>query len=236
MKKGIACIVLTAAMALGGCGLLDLDDGATVTLPPVEYAFELNADLAKAQLQAQLQAMGAPYNLIDLTNQTEIPAQVCPTPSTCQAVPRIQRDLTFDLPAQQVDLTSQTELQQYIAAGKVKKVNIDYIEYTLDRNSLNFELPQLELYVDDPGQTQLRDGSNKVARIAAIPAGATGTDRVQFTVDGRQKMSDRLLRDFAFAFLGQAELGFDTDVTRTIPGGQLAGKVSVVLSFKVDPL
>ncbi len=236
MRNTLILLAVSAALALGGCGLLDMNDGGiTITLPAQEFDFDLDANQAKAQLQAYLATQPPPLNSLDLTNQTEIPAEVC-AGGTCVPVPRIQETLEFETPAQQIDLRDEPDLKNYIQAGKVKKVNIDYIEYQVATNTLNFNLPALELFLDDHGTTSVQPDSAKIARLPEIAAGATPSNRVQFTVDGRQLMSDYLIQDFAFAFMAQGALGFDTNVTRTIPGGRLVGKVTVQVSFQVDPL
>jgi hypothetical protein len=237
MKRLSLLALVAAALAgfVGGCGLLDMNDGITITLPAQEFPFNLNADVAKAQLQQYIATLDPPLNTLDLTNQTEIPTEVC-YGGTCVDVPRIQQTLKIAVPAQQVDLRDQDQLKDYIAAGKVKKVNIDYIEYEITTNTLNFDLPALDLYLDDLNTSSIQADSDKVARVASIRAGTVGQDEVQFTVDGRQVMSDYLIQDFAFAFLSQAEFSFDTNVTRSIPGGQLIGVVRVQISFKVDPI
>ncbi|HSA22696.1 MAG TPA: hypothetical protein P5076_14680, partial [Myxococcota bacterium] len=219
MKKLFLLVLAAAALAglAGGCGLLDMSDDVTVQLPEQEFAFDLDADVAKAQLQQYIETLDPPLNTLDLTNQTEIPTEVC-YGGTCVDVPRIQRTLTISVPAQQVDYRNELALKDAIETGRVSKVNIDYIKYQITTNSLNFDLPALDLYLDDLNTTSIQADSDKIARVASIHAGATGEDAVQFTVEGRQIMSDYLIQDFAFAFMSQAEFNFDTNVTRSIPG------------------
>jgi hypothetical protein len=224
---------LSIAVQTGGCGLLDSSAGITISLPSQEFDFELNANQARDQIEQaindQLQGL-----TIDLTGETEIPQQVCDGAS-CVNVPTVQEDFTFDLPAQQVDLSDQADLKRYVEAGKVKEVKIKSISYDITSNSLNFDLPAMDLYMDALDSTEISASSDLVAVVPSIGAEVTGEGEVQFTTNGRQIMSNYLL-GYAFAMLGRANYTLDTAVTRTIPQGQMIGKVKIGLEFTVDPI
>lgn len=221
-----------------GCGLLEVTQGITISLPSQDFPFSVDVTGARSQIeQAIEQALQLPSGTLDLQGD-EIPAQVCNPPGSgnCVDVPRIQKDFTFDVPPQSIDMRSQTELKKYVDAGKVKAVKIKYINFTIVTNTLNFDLPAVEVYVDDLGATVIDENtSDKVGVIPSLPAGQTGQGKVQFTTQGQAIISDRLL-DFAFSMLGRVLFSIDTEVTRSIPTGVLAGSVQIGVEFTVDPI
>ena len=243
MKKLLFVLALPLAVVAGlslaglngACGLFGATDGITISLPTQEFDFDLNANQARDQLEQaineQLQGL-----TIDLSGETEIPQQVCDAQgANCINVPTVEETFTFDLPAQQVDLSDQSDLKKYVAAGKVKAVTIKFISYDITSNSLNFDLPAIDLYLDALDSTEISDSSDLIAVVPSIGAEVTGEGEVQFTNDGRQIMSNYML-GYKFAMLGRTTLTLDTAVTRTIPQGQMIGKVKIGLEFTVDPL
>ncbi len=237
MKKlliGLAFLVSLAGL-VGGCGLLDATDGITISLPTQEFEFELDANQARSQLEQALNDQLPQGMTLDLTGEEEIPQQVCDGQDNCVDVPTVEQTFTFDLPPQQVDLSDEDELKKYVEAGKVREVTIEFVNYDLTQNSLNFNLPEIELYMDAIEAEEISDSSDEVAVLPAIEAGQTGEGQLQFTQNGRQIMSNYLL-GYTFAMLGRTSYTIDTAVTRTIPQGMLRGVIAMQLSFKVDPL
>jgi hypothetical protein len=242
MKKILVTLTVSLAAigwlgvmgGVGGCGLLDSASGITISLPTQEFDFDLNADQARSQLEQALNDQLPQGFDLDLSGQSEIPTEVC-VGQQCQPVPAVQETFTFDLPAQQIDFSDNQDLKRYVEAGKVKDVKIKFISYNIASNSLNFNLPEVELYMDALGAAQITASSDKIAVLPAVNAGVTGEGNVQFTTDGRQIMSNYLL-GYKFAMLGRTSYTIDTAVTRTIPQGQMVGKVQIGLEFTVDPI
>ncbi|MBN2493094.1 MAG: hypothetical protein JXR96_00780 [Deltaproteobacteria bacterium] len=237
MKKMLilAAVGLALLAVAAGCGLLDATSGISISLPEQSFDFSLDANQARTQLQQFLASQGPPLNQIDLTGQTEIPAQVCDG-GVCVDVPRINETFEIELPAQQVDLSNEPDLRDYVAAGKVKSVYPEYIKYELDANTLNFDLPSADIYMDQHGTQTLGDSADYIARLDSIQAGSTAPGDLQFTSDGRDLMSSHIIPGLKFSMLGKAGVTVDTDQTRTIPGGQLSGRIKVKLKFTVDPI
>ncbi len=240
MKKTSKFLSFFLSLGLGlflfsGCGLLDAGGGISVSLPEQSFDFSLDADQARGQLQAYLDAQGAPYDQIDLAGMTEIPAEVCDG-SVCVDVPTFSETFEVEIPGQQIDLSDEEELRQYVESGKVKSVTIEYLQFVIDQNTLNFDMPSLDLYMDQLGTTALADSSDLIGKVPSIQAGSTDEGELQFTADGRDIMSNYLIPGLQFAMLGETQISVDTAVTRTIPGGQLSGQIKLKLKFTVDPL
>ena len=234
--SGLAVVLAVGISAFfSGCGLLDSAGGITISVPTQEFDFDLNADSIRGELQQAINDELQGGVSVDLTGEDEIPQQVCDAQNNCVDVPTIKQSFTFDLPAQQIDLSDQDELKKYVEAGKVTDVTIKFVNFEIQSNNLNFDLPEAELFMDALGASQITDSSDKIAVLPSIQAGSTSGVDVQFTNDGRQIMSGYLL-GFKFAMLGRSTVSVDTAVTRTIPKGRMIGKVKIGLSFTVDPL
>lgn len=204
----------------GGCGLFD-SGGIRVNVPTQTFAFDLDAGVVKTELEQYLQGQGIS---VDLSGKSEIPPEVG----------ELQYTVEMETPPEQVDLSNEEDLKKYVEAGKVKSVEIKSIRYVIEQNTLNFDMPRLDVYM---GGFDAQDTSDAalVAVIDSITAGWTGQDAVQFAEGGRETMSSYLL-GYKFAFIGKADITIDTAVTRTIPDGLLAGRVEVDVQFTVDPL
>ncbi len=226
---------LTLLLGISGCGLLDSAGGITISVPDQEFDFDLNADSIRGELQQAINDELQGGVTVDLSGKDEIPQQVCDAQNNCVDVPAVKESFTFDLPAQQIDLSDQEELKKYVEAGKVTDVTIKYVNFEIESNSLNFDLPEVELFMDALGVSEITDSSDKIAVLPSIHAGDTNGVEVQFTNDGRQIMSGYLL-GFKFAMMGRTTVSIDTSVTRTIPKGLMKGKVKIGLSFTVDPI
>ena len=209
---------LTVAEVTGGCGLLDAADEIWIGPITQTFEFDLDANDVRTLLEVQLG--------VSLAGQTEFPAQLG----------NIDMDLEFDTPPEKVDLTGNDKLKKYVDAGHVKSVKIDSVTYNITQNTLNYDLPLLQMYMDDYEATGITDGvSQLVATLPVITAGDTGPGAVQWASNGQSILSDYLM-SFKFAIIGRASVEIDTNKTRAIPAGQLAGLVEVQVKFSVDPL
>jgi hypothetical protein len=208
---------LTVAEVTGGCGLLDAADEIWIGPITQTFEFDLDANDVRALLEAQLG--------VSLAGQTEFPAQLGD----------IQRTLEFETPPEKVDLTGEEDLKKYVDAGNVKNVRIESVKYDISQNTLNYDLPNLEMYMDDHSVSGLTQNSQLIATLPVITAGTTGPGAVQWAPNGQSVLSDYLM-SFKFAIIGKATVEIDTNKTRAIPSGQMAGVVEVKVKFSVDPL
>jgi len=208
---------LTVAEVTGGCGLLDAADEIWIGPITQTFEFDLDANDVRTLLETQLG--------VSLAGQTEFPAQLGD----------IQRTLEFETPPEKVDLTGEEKLKQYVDAGHVKSVKIDSVSYNITQNTLNYDLPLLEMYMDDYDVTGLTQASQLVATLPVITAGTTGPGAVQWAPNGQSILSSYLM-SFKFAIIGKATVEIDTNKTRAIPAGQMSGLVEVKVKFSVDPL
>ena len=208
---------LTVAEVSGGCGLWAATDEIWIGPITQTFDFDLNANDIRTLLETQLG--------VSLAGLTEFPAQVGD----------FQRTLEMETPPEKVDLTGEEELKKYVDAGKVKKVKVESIKYNITQNSLNYDLPNMEMYIEDYEATEIPASSDPIATLPIIAAGFTGEGAVQWAPDGQSILSEFLM-SFKFAIIGKATVEIDTNRTRAIPAGQMAGVVEVKVKFAVDPL
>jgi len=147
----------------------------------------------------------------------------------------IKRTLELETPPEKVDLTGEEDLKKYVDAGKVKNVKIESIKYNIAQNTLNYDLPDMEMYMDDYEANEITASSKLIATLPTITPGTTGDGEVQWAPDGQSILSD-LLMSFKFAIIGKATVEIDTKKNRAIPAGQIAGTVEVKVKFSVDPI
>jgi len=217
MKTKLAILVaITWSVSVAGCGLLDSSGGIRIDIPDQTFDFSLDASALVSQLETQLG--------ISLQGQTEIPTGV-----------DINQSFTVDVPPAPVDLSDNQDLKKYIDAGKVKGVTVKYVRVDVVSNSLNYDIPQVEVYLDNVNASGITSSSSLIGVTSEIPAGQIVNGELGFTTDGRQILSDYLL-SLSFAFLARTEVTIDTSVSRLVPAGQLAGKITLGLYFTVDPL
>jgi hypothetical protein len=208
---------LTVLEVSGGCGLLGAADEIWIGPITQTFDFDLNANDIRTLLEAEFGS---------LAGLTEFPAQLGD----------IQRTLEMETPPEKVDLTGEQDLKKYVEAGKVKNVKIESVKYNISQNTLNYDLPDMEMYMDDYEVTKINDATSKlIATLPTITAGTTGPGEVQWAPDGQNILSDFLM-SFKFAIIGKATVEIDTTRNRAIPAGQMAGTVEVKVKFSVDPL
>jgi hypothetical protein len=235
----IICGVVTAGW-IAGCGLLDSTAGLTIRLPDQEFEFYLDANVIRGQLET---AIGKEYNAtISLAGLTEIPACI-PSQEDCvydlAGANAYKKKLDFEppeFPVQQIDLSDQKDLKDYLDAGKISSVEIESISFEPSKNTLNFDLPVIDMLMDQYGVSVITESTTKkIAEVPSIRAGSTDHQGVRFTTNGRSIMSGYLL-SLKFSLLAKTSFSIDTKVDRTIPVGELRGKVKVTLKFTVNPL
>ena len=169
---------------------------------------------------------------VDLSG-AEIPEQVC-NPQGCVEVPIIKEDFTIELPPQRLDLSHAEQLKD-IYQGRLRAVEINYLNYILDQNTLNFDLPSIEIFMDGVEAELITENSSRIAVVPATPAGQTGEGQLLFAPGGQKALSDFLL-SLKFAMLTLAHFSVDTSVNDALPAGLLQGKIRVSVNFIVDPI
>ncbi len=221
---------LSVAGITAGCGLFDAAaEGIPVSITH-EFDFDLNADQARDQLEQAITSQGVE---IDLSGLDEVPlcvGQDCGVP-----VPTIEETFELELPAKDVDLSNQPQLKDALSTGSVSSIEIESISYDITQNSLNFNLPSLDLYMDDLHATQITGTSSKVAEVPGISAGEIGGGFVQFTSADEQQIMSDYMKGLKFTMLGVTTYTIDTSVTRTVPQGRLRGKIKIRVKFTFLP-
>ena len=207
---------LTVAEVSGGCGLWDATDEIWIGPITQTFEFDLDANDVRTLLEVQLG--------ISLTGLTEFPAGV-----------NVQQSLELETPPEKVDLTGEEDLKDFVEAGKVKNVRIESVKYNISQNTLNYDLPNLEMYMDDHDVNGLTQASQLIATLPPITAGTIGPGEVQWATNGQNILSDYMML-FKFAIIGVATVEIDTAQNRAIPSGQMAGTVEVKVKFSVDPI
>ncbi|RME20740.1 MAG: hypothetical protein D6806_15845 [Deltaproteobacteria bacterium] len=216
MNRNAIIVAFALALGTGGCGLLDSSGGLRIDLPDQTFEFSLDATALVNQLESETG--------VNLDGITEIPAGV-----------EVNETFATEIPPIPVDLSNQQELKDYIAAGKIKGVTVKYVRVALETNTFNYDIPAVEIFLDEISATSIGANSQKIGVTDPVPAGSTVNGELKFTDNGRQLLSDYLL-GLSFAVLGRTEITIDTSASRLVPDGQLAGKITIGLYFTVDPL
>ena len=234
MSKRLAGLCFIAVCGFGffqsSCGLLESAKGIKITLPTIEYHFDLNVEQILMQLEQKVFELTGME--VDLSG-AEIPEQVC-NPQGCVDIPIIQETFSIELPPQRVDLSHAEQLKN-IYEGRLRAVEINYLNYILDFNSLNFDLPSIEIYMDGVEAELITENSARIAEVPATQAGQTGEGQLLFAPGGQKALSDYLL-SLKFAMLTLAHFSIDTAVNNALPAGLLQGKIRVSMNFIVDPI
>ncbi len=216
MRKLILVLAGMAVLPLySSCGILDSGASVRISLPTMSFDFSFDL--------ADIRSAIKDRTGYDLSSLETIPEQI---------------DIkdTFELttaPYKQ-DLTDQEKLKAYIEAGHVKSVRIKFVRYTIVGNTLNYDVPVIELFVGEYAITNI-DQTVKVAEIPKIEIGFIGDGEVQFVDGGRDTLTTQLMK-LKFALMGMTKLLIDTDINRAVPDGLISGKVEFGLEFTVDPL
>jgi hypothetical protein len=208
---------LTVAEVSGGCGLLDAADEIWIGPITQTFEFDLDANDIRTQLETQLG--------VSLAGLTEFPAQVGD----------FQRTLEIETPPEKVDLSGEEDLKKYVEAGKIKSVKIESIKYNATQNTLNYDIPGMEIYMDDYAANEITASSKLIATLPTIAAGTTEPKEVDWASNGKSIMNDFLM-SFKFAIMGKTSVEIDTTKNRAIPAGRMIGTVEVKVKFSVDPI
>lgn len=181
--------ILMAGAVVGApsCGLISSDiTSVKFNLPPRSYDFSttqagLNlpaAELPSVPCSATADCCGLVSLVVPGIDCSPI---ICDAPSgTCALT------ATIESPPQTVDLKSQApELQGY-SNQTVLDVTISQISYTIPLNTLNVDLPPIQLFVAPSGTTSASDpAAKKFGTVPAIAAGSTAPGKVTLDPAGQ---------------------------------------------------
>lgn len=161
-----------------GCGLIN-SDLATVSfdLPPKTYTFDTGqSDWAGAMSSA---FATVPVIACDPVNQG---AECCPaqlgaagidcTKLTCDAASgSCAFTVLVTSPPQPIDLKNEG-LPSSLSSQSILDITVKKLQYDVSQNSLNIDLPPVDLYLGPQGTTSV-GGAVKFATVPAIPSGVT---------------------------------------------------------------
>jgi len=170
MRRVIAAFVLAAA---GGCGLIDADVTETpFNLPSKSYSFDSAAFPVPAGITSEIPCGPG---ILDCCAPPIGPAPDCnATPVMCQ-----QNENGMDVCTATVEVSQNQMLNFAQEAPELNslptsaiKIKIKRISYTVSTNTLNINLPDIELFLGPSGATKKTDaGVVKFGTLPAIPAG-----------------------------------------------------------------
>ena len=194
---------LTAAQC--GKKLNDLKNKAAVTVT-INRDIEFDVDIDQLVKEANIKA----------DKNGKIPKGV---PSQ-----KIPIDIT-----QTFDMSDDPNFKKYgrkLVGAKVKSLKLTPID-----NTLNVDLPKIEFYVDDIGQSPLR---YKIGELSGIKAKETGNPKEIIQSSGAVQTLEKFLLKFKFDFGAKTQLilkGGDP-----VPSGKLRLKASFSVEVKIAPL
>jgi hypothetical protein len=211
MSKQPASLILLLLLT-AGCGLFDgdrLEDALNVTYTETfEITLPVNADLLCP------------------------PGVDCSEPATASPEDRQLLDLEIPIDLDIPALTGATELNKY--TGKFREVSITRIEYNAPQNSLNFDLPPINLFVGPTGAKKSNaSGTLLLGTIPVISAGMAASGDAMIEEANRPAISER------FKALQASIIG---DAKPTVrrgqpfpPKGSNEIKLTIHLTFVANP-
>jgi hypothetical protein len=172
MRRLIVACVLTAGV--GGCGLIDPDVTETsFALPEKTYSFDASTFNVPSGITTEIVCGVEP--VVDCCNPTPpLPKPDCSTTTlTCE---QNENGMNVCTATVTVSQSSTINLQQEVGAlsgfSGVVDIKIKRIGYKVMPNTLNVEVPDIEVYLAPQGVTDTSDGSGaeKFGTVPAIPA------------------------------------------------------------------
>jgi len=165
-----------------GCGLIS-SDLATVSfdLPPKTYTF----DTSQGDWKGSMSSAFAMVPAIPCTTDADccsplVAAQGidCTTTLVCDA-PSGACAFAVDVqsPPQMIDLKNEGQLPSSLSSQSVLDITVSKLTYDVSQNSLNLDLPPIDLFLGPQGTTKVTDPNvTRFATVPAIPHGATVTN------------------------------------------------------------
>jgi len=214
-----------------GCGLINSDLAkVSFDLPPKTYTF----DTGQADWSSSMTGAFAMVPTIACTANTDccplaISAAgidcsmlVCDAPSgSCAFAVVVQS------PPQMIDLKNEAQIPSSLANQSVIDITVNKLTYDVNQNSLNVDLPPVDLFVGPQGTTKVSDpGVVKFATVPSIPHGTTKTDgNIPIDAAANQVFENIGMHlGTPFVFLAQTRV--------VIPGGTPAPTGALTLTIK----
>ncbi|TXD39905.1 hypothetical protein FRC96_06440 [Lujinxingia vulgaris] len=204
---------LTLIAALGAsslaCGFLD-EEIATITYEEgIPFDFEVNADA------------------------------LCPTDVDCDAEPQpapeaVELDpIEFDIAVDIVEASGNDELQGI--GQRLRSVEITSIDYEITDNSLNFEMPSIDIYVGPLDATSPEDdGTILLTTIPSTTAGEDASGRAP-AVEENLEASSELFKSLQFAAIPSSQPRIEEGQPFP-PRGTANVKLTINIKLVANPL
>jgi hypothetical protein len=130
-----------------------------------------------------------------------------------------------------VDLSQ--KIQNQLQSQAIEKVTLERVSYAVTQNTLNFDTPQLSLYLGSQAMTQPDNNSTLFGTMPPVPAGTKADGVLQPTPQGQSALNG-FVRNYKtpFRILGEANLVFPSGAA--LPSGSLTATITTC--FKVSPL
>jgi len=183
-RLSLVLLALAAAAPLPfatGCGLIS-SDLATISfdLPPKTYTFDSsqagwNAPMSGAFAMVPAVACAADADCCSpllMAAGVDCGMLVCDgATATCAFA------VTVESPPQMIDLKNEAQLPSSLANQSVLDITVNKLSYDVGQNSLNVDLPPVDLFLGPQGATKPSDpGVVKFATVPSILHGATPTN------------------------------------------------------------
>lgn len=233
VSKAHALIAIALVSTLGACDLLK--DAASFTVCTDYEKFSI--DSAQVGLSA---AAGQTVPAIPCTTQQDVCAQATAQLSCsggsyqctiqCGASAKCEVTATVEAPPKTIDLSQ--KIKNSLQASAIDAVSLDGVEYRIAANTLNFNTPEIKVYVG-PNTAQKSSDGTLFATVPTIPKGGTPSGKLTPTAAGQTALNG-FVKNYKtpFNLLSSATMTFATG--DSLPQGKLEGEIRSC--FKISPL
>jgi|GEM_PF-1418284 len=164
-----------------GCGLISSDLAkVSFDLPPKTYTFDTgqadwNASMTGAFSMVPTISCSAATDCCPLAVSAagiDCSMLICDTASASCAFA-----VTVQSPPQMIDLKNEAQIPSSLSNQSAIDITVNKLTYDVNQNSLNVDLPPVDLFVGPQGSTKVSDpGVTKFATVPVIPHGTTVTN------------------------------------------------------------
>jgi len=177
---GVLAIAAPLTFATG-CGLINSDLAkVSFDLPPKTYTFDTgqadwNASMTSAFAMVPTIACGTNADCCPLAISAagiDCSMLICdPASAACAFAVVVQS------PPQMIDLKNEAQIPSSLSNQSAIDISVNKLTYDVNQNSLNVDLPPVDLYVGPQGSTKVSDpGVVKFATVPSIPHATTLTN------------------------------------------------------------
>lgn len=230
----LALVVALPLFSAGGCGLLEDATSFTVCTDPQQIvvdAAELGVTMPVASVPAiscaSQDICAAASDQLACGGQSYDCDIVCGSSGNCQ----IDGTAYHYAP---VDLSKNSDFNSKVGSKALDKVSLERVEYQVTENTLNFDTPQLAVFVGPTTALKPSDaGVTAFANMPAVPAGTQPTGNLTPTSEGQAALSGYVQNyQTPFHILGSASMTFESGAA--LPAGRMTATIRAC--FKVNPL